>query len=152
MEKRIKFDRRFYDETGEIIEPLEVTMILPEEISEYLKRFRANFDEKYLDSVINELKLHFLHERFYKEPSFESEQTNALELVAYDIRRDSRNPFLTKEEDVFVTLEPKYKPKWVDTDPRYSGKIGFLNSLSTNEFCGFDPITTFVMNAYRHLG
>jgi len=151
MERHLTFDRRFYDETGEVIEPLELTMILPKEISKYLNEIRANSDKGYLDAVINELKMHFLHVRFYKEPSFESEQMNTLELVAYRIERDRRNPFLTEEEDTFVELEPKYKPRWVDTDPRYSGKIGFSNVLLTSECCGFDPITTFVMNAYRHI-
>jgi len=151
MERHVKFDRRLYDETGEIIEPLKVTMILPEEICKYLNEIRANKDKKYLDDVIHELKMHFLHKRFYKEPSFESEETNKIQLVAYEIMRDRSNPFLTEEEDTFVRLEPRYKPNWVDTDPEYSGKVGFWNGFSTRECCQFDPITTFVMNAYRHI-
>jgi hypothetical protein len=151
MEKQFTLDRRFCNEIGEVTRRLDATIVLPKKISEYLNVFRENNDETYLNRVIEDLKLHFLYERFFKRPSFKSKEIDSIKMIAYDIRRDQTNPFLTEEENTFVTLKPKYKPKWVDTDPKYRGKVGFLNTLTTNECCQFDPITTFAMDAFRHL-
>lgn len=152
METHFSFDRRLWEgDNEEVVEPLEVTLIIPDEISKYLKKNGTGFDKSYSKKVINSFKDHFIWKRFYKEPSFKSEEVKKVELVAYRIARSTRNPFLDPKTDSPIELKPKYKPKWVDTDKPPSEKHGFTNELSTFEFCDFDPITGFTMNAYYHL-
>jgi hypothetical protein len=137
MIRQFSINRRLLSREGSaVVKPLDVTMIIPEQILGYLKIIGS---EGYLDNVIvPSLKEgRFLQRNFFERPSYESKEVTNLELVAYKVGKPNSG----------VEIEPKYKPEWVENPPK-SG-FGWSNELSRSEL-GLSLDLNFVMNAFYY--
>jgi hypothetical protein len=115
-------------------------MTVPEEIVKYLWSCGTSYDS-HINKIIEKLKDHSLDVRFYKKPSFESEQVNNVEFAVYRAFEEL--------EDSCAEVTPKYELNFVETVPGRT--IGFTNSFSSSTYAELYPALDIAMDAYRRL-
>jgi len=155
MKKEFTVERYSLEEE---LAPLNVTLEVPDEIVMYLQKVESNFDTTYVDTLVSHLENYFRYASLYKEPSFESQKPDKLEIAAYRVH-PKHDPFESLKESLGVgqtqeiksgiEIKPKFEPKWIETDHSHSG-IGFTNQVTTLEMEDLDFITAFTMDAFTY--